>query len=123
MPKRIFWMTAGYAGGAASSWWVQRKVKREVEKVLPNAVRDEMTKRVHDVGDKAIERTVHSPVGRGATKAVKKVRPDIDLTERAEARIASHREPQLSLVDEELGSQLGITRLRNRARRFRTNSR
>jgi len=123
MPKRIFWMTAGYAGGAASSWWVQRKVKREVEKVLPNAVRNEVTKRVNEVGDKAIERTVHSPVGRGATRAVKKVRPDIDLTERAEARIASHEDPQLSLVDEQLGAQPGIARLRNRARRFRAESR
>ena len=119
MPKRIFWMTAGYAGGAASSWWVQRKVKREVERMLPDAVRNEVTKRVTVVSDKAIDLTVHSPVGRGAAKAVKKVRPDIDLTERAEAHIASHQPPQLSLVDDELRSQPGITRLRERARNFR----
>lgn len=119
MPKRLFWMSAGYAGGAASSWWVQRKLRREVERMLPNAVRNEVAKRVVDVSDKAIDRTVHSPVGRGATKAVKKVRPTIDLTEKAEAHIASHNPPQLSLVDDELRSQPGITRLRERARNFR----
>ena len=123
MPKRLFWMGAGYAGGAASSWWVQRKVKREVEKVLPNAVRNEVTKRVTHVGDRAIDRTVHSPVGRGATKAVKKVRPDIDLTEKAEAHLASHRQAQFTLVEGELRNQPGITRLRNRARNFRDASR
>ena len=53
MPKRLFWMTTGYAAGAASSWAVQRKVKREVEKVLPEAVRNEVTSRVNAVGDKA----------------------------------------------------------------------
>lgn len=119
MPKRLFWMSAGYAGGAASSWWVQRKVKREVERVLPDAVRNEVTKRVVDVSDKAIDRTVHSPVGRGATKAVKKVRPDIDLTEKAESHLASHRQPQLTIVDDGLRNQPGITRLRQRARRRR----
>ena len=91
MPKRLFWMGAGYAGGAASSWWVQRKVKREVEKVLPNAVRNEMSKRVSDAGDKALEVTVNSPVTRTASKAVQKVRPDIDLTDKAEQRLAARR--------------------------------
>ena len=119
MPKRIFWMTAGYAGGAASSWWVQRKVKREVERVLPDAVRNEVTKRVTEVSDKAIDRTVHSPVGRGATKAVKRVRPDIDLTGKAESHLAAHRQAQFSVVNDDLGHQPGITRLRERARRFR----
>ena len=81
-----------------------------------------MTKRVTEVSDKAIDLTVHSPVGRGATKAVKKVRPDIDLTEKAEAHLSSHQ-PQLSVVgSDELRSQPGITRLRERARRFRGTS-
>ena len=119
MPKRLFWMGAGYAGGAASSWWVQRKVKREVEKVLPNAVKDEVSRRVTEVSDKAIDKTVHSPVGRGATRAVKKVRPDIDLTEKAEAHLASHRQAQFTVVDGDLRNQPGITRLRDRARNFR----
>ena len=119
MPKRLFWMSAGYLSGAASSWWVQRKVKREVERVLPDAVRNEVTKRVTDVSDRAIDKTVHSPVGRGATRAVKKVRPDIDLTEKAESHLAAHRQAQFSVVNDDLGTQPGITRLRERARWLR----
>ena len=46
MPKRLFWMSSGYAAGAASSWWMQRKVKRTAEKVLPAAIRNEMSARV-----------------------------------------------------------------------------
>jgi len=119
MPKRLFWMGAGYAGGAASSWWVQRKVKKEVERVLPNAVRNEMTKRVGDASDKALEKTINSPVAQGANKAIQKVRPDIDLTDKAQQRLDARRQqPQLALVDSELGKEPGIQRLRNRARRF-----
>lgn len=116
MPKRLFWMSAGYAGGAASSWWVQRKVKREVERVLPDLMKSEVTKRVTEASDRAIDRTVHSPVGRGASKAIKKVRPDIDLTERAEAHIASHQPQPVVLREDELGSEPGIGRLRERSR-------
>ena len=122
MPKRLFWMGAGYAGGAASSWWVQRKVKREVEKVLPNAVRTEISKRVSEAGDRALERTANSPVTRTANKAVQKVRPDIDLTDKAEQRLAARRQTQLSLVDAELGKEPGIQRLRRRARNLRSTS-
>jgi len=119
MPKRIFWMGAGYAGGAASSWWVQRKVKKEVEKVLPNAVRNEMTKRVNEAGDKALEKTINSPVTQGANKVVQKVRPDIDLTDRAQQRLAARQQPALTVVDGDMSDQPGIHRLRERARRFR----
>ncbi len=122
MPKRLFWMGAGYAGGAASSWWVQRKVKREVERVLPHAVRNEMSKRVSEVGDKALEATVNSPVTRTANKAVQKVRSDIDLTDKAEQRLATRRQAQLSLVDAELAKEPGIERLRRRARNLRSAS-
>ena len=118
MPKRLFWMTTGYVSGAASSWWVQRRVKREVEKMLPNAVKNEVTKRVGDVGDRALDKTVHSPVGRTASKAVQRVRSDIDLTERAEARLAARQQPQLRVVDADLHTQPGVNRLRERARRF-----
>jgi len=120
MPKRLFWMSAGYVSGAASSWWVQRRVKREVERVLPTAVRNEVTKRVTEAGDKALEATVNSPVARSANKAVQKVRPDIDLTDKAEQRLAQRRQPQLSVVDAELGNEPGIQRLRRRARNLRS---
>ena len=121
MPKRLFWMGAGYAGGAASSWWVQRKVKREVEKVLPNAVRNEVSKRVGDASDRALEKTINSPLAQGANKAIQKVRPDIDLTDKAQQRLDARRPaPQLVLVDSELGKEPGIERLRRKARNFRT---
>ena len=113
MPKRIFWMTTGYAAGAASSWAVQRKVKREVERVLPTAVRNEVSNRVSLVGDQMIERTVNSPVAQSANKAIKRVRPDIDLTDRAQARLDARQPPELTLVEEEQNSQPGITRLRD----------
>jgi len=113
-------MSAGYVSGAASSWWVQRRVKREVERVLPTAVRNEVTKRVTEAGDKALEVTVNSPVARSANKAVQKVRPDIDLTDKAEQRLAQRRQSQLSVVDAELGNEPGIQRLRRRARNLRS---
>jgi len=120
MPKRLFWMTTGYVSGAASSWWVQRKVKREVERVLPNAVRSEVTTRVAAAGDKALEKTVNSPVTQGANRAIQRVRPDIDITDRAQARLESRQQPALTVVDGDLNNQPGITRLRERARRFKS---
>lgn len=122
MPKRLFWMTTGYAAGAASSWAVQRKVKREVEKVLPEAVRNEVTNRVTAVGDKALERTVNSPVTQGANKAIQKVRPDIDLTDRAQQRLDARHGPELTLVEDDLTSQPGIARLRERARKLKSSN-
>ena len=120
MPKRLFWMTTGYVSGAASSWWVQRKVKREVERVLPNAVRSEVSSRVQAAGDRALEKTVNSPVAQGANRAIQRVRPDVDLTDRAQARLAERQQPKLSVIDNELIDQPGITRLRERARRYRS---
>lgn len=124
MPKRIFWMTTGYAAGAASSWAVQRRVKREVEKVIPQAVRNEVTNRVSAagdrvsaVGDRALERTINSPVTQTANKAVQKVRPDIDLTDRAQARLEARQEPEIIIVEEE--PQPGFAKLREKARNLR----
>ncbi len=114
-------MTTGYAAGAASSWVVQRKVKREVERVLPQAVRNEVTNRVTAVSDQVIERTVNSPVTQTANRAIQRVRPDIDLTDKAQARLDARHEAELKLVEEqELNTQPGITRLRERARKFRS---
>ena len=123
IPKRIFWMTTGYAAGAASSWAVQRRVKREVEKVLPQAVRTEVAARVNAVSDRALERTVNSPVCQTANRAIQKVRPDIDLTDRAQARLDARRGPELTVVDIEITAELaepGLVGLRERARRFRS---
>ena len=113
MPKRLFWMGTGYATGAASSWWVQRKVKREVERVLPTAVRNEVTTRVTAVRGRATEVATSSPIAQHAKGAWHRVRPpEIDLTDGAHA-------PNLSVVDGGLRDEPGITRLRDRARRSR----
>ena len=122
MPKRLFWATTGYVAGAASSWAVQRKVKREVERVLPEAVRNEVTNRVTAASDKALEKTVNSPVAQTASKAIQKVRPDIDLTDKAQQRLDARHAPELSLVEEDMTTQPGIARLRERARRLKSSS-
>ena len=93
MPKRLFWMSSGYVAGATSSWWVQRKVKRQAEKLLPQAIRNEVVGRVTAAGGRVVVRTTTSPVGQQASKAWQRVRPaDIDLTRSPEA-------PTLSIVD------------------------
>ena len=113
MPKRLFWMSTGYATGAASSWWVQRKVKREVEKVLPAAVRNEVTNRVSSARVRAVEATNASPIARQARTAWHRVRPaEIDLTDGASS-------PNLSIVEGGLGDEPGVRGLRQRARRSR----
>ena len=119
MAKRLFWMTTGYAAGAASSWAVQRKVKREVEKVLPEAVRNEVTNRVTAAGDRALERTINSPVAQTCNRAVQKVRPDIDLTDKAQARWQARQAVDLRLVEVE-DDPAGFARLRERARRLKS---
>jgi len=53
MIKRLVWMGTGYVAGAASSWWVQRKVKQTAERILPEAVRNELGTRVAALGQKA----------------------------------------------------------------------
>jgi hypothetical protein len=113
-------MSSGYVAGATSSWWVQRKVKREVERVLPTAVRNEVSSRVAAASDRALERTVHSPVTRTVNKGIQRVRPDIDITDRAQARLDARSTPPLSAIDGDLNTQPGVNRLRERARRFRS---
>lgn len=113
MPKRLFWMSTGYVAGATSSWWVQRKVKRQAEKLLPQAIRVEVAGRMTAAGERAIERTTASPVGQQATRAWQRVRPaDIDLTQNQEA-------PALSIVDGGLDNEPSLSRLRYRAMRIR----
>jgi hypothetical protein len=113
MPKRLFWMGSGYVAGATSSWWVQRKVKRQAQKLLPQAIRNEVVIRVTAAGGRVVERTTTSPVGQQASKAWQRVRPvEIDLTQ-------TQGVPTLSVVDGGLSSEPGLARLRERARRNR----
>lgn len=111
-------MTTGYAAGAASSWAVQRKVKREVERVLPQAVREEVTNRVNAVGDQVIERTVNSPVTQTCNRAIQRVRPDIDITDRAQARLDARHLLDLSDGKDKAAEQTVINRLKQRTKSF-----
>ena len=43
--KRIIWTTVGYSLGLGSSVWVQRRVKRTVERYAPAQVRDDLAER------------------------------------------------------------------------------
>ena len=114
MAKRLFWLSSGYVAGATSSWWVQRKVKRTAQKVLPEAVRNEVTSRISNAGSRASELATTSPVATQARRAWHQVRPaDIDL--RADENV---RTP-LSIVDGGLADSNPRVRLRERARRAR----
>ena len=113
MPKRLFWMSTGYVAGATSSWWVQRKVKRQAERLLPQAIRSEVAGRVTAVSGRAVERTVSSPVGQQANRAWRRVRlTTIDLRDQSAS-------PSLSVVDGGLVDEPAIGRRRERARRNR----
>ncbi len=62
--KRVFWGSTGYVAGAASSWWVQRKVRRTAERVLPDAIRSEAGARFNDVSQRARDAANAAPVVR-----------------------------------------------------------
>jgi hypothetical protein len=113
MPKRLFWMSSGYAAGAASSWWMQRKVKQTAEKVLPTVVRNQITTQVTHAGDRAKARVAQNPAAEQARKAWRQVRPDIDLT------VAEPEPPALELIDGGLEDST-LSRIRERARRVRS---
>ena len=114
MARRLFWLSSGYVAGATSSWWVQRKVKRTAQRVLPDAVRTEMTARVSSAGSRATELATSSPVAVQARRAWQQVRPaPIDLT------VEDQAAPPLSVVDGGLADDPARIRIRQRARRAR----
>lgn len=82
--RRLVWMGTGYIAGAASSWWVRRKVRRTVKRVLPEAIRKEATARLNEKAN-SVGRTVGTTVER-ARAAADRVRPmAIDLRDRDRA--------------------------------------
>jgi len=117
MAKRFFWLGGGYLAGATSSWWVQRKVKRAAQKMLPNAIRNEVTARVASGRERAAEVATQSTVARRARRAWHQIHPtDIDLT------APTADVPSLKLVDDtDRTARPDSTRptLRERARRAR----
>jgi len=107
-------MSSGYAAGAASSWWMQRKVKRTAEKMLPAAIRNEVTNRVTEASGRALEKATSNPAAEQAKKAWRQVRPDIDLTD------TTPEPPTLELLDGGLAEDSTLSRIRERARRVRS---
>ena len=76
MMKRLVWLSSGYVAGATSGWYVSRRVKRAADRVLPTAVRNELTARVGEIGRKAAPLPDHS---RELWQRLR--RTDIDLTD------------------------------------------
>ncbi len=84
--KRLVWLSSGYVAGAASGWYVTRRVRRAADRVLPPAVRNEMTARIGQLGRRA------APLPDQTRVLLQRIRTtEIDLTERAgpSARIRS----------------------------------
>jgi len=51
MFKRLRWLTIGTLVGFGSSWWVQRAVRRTVERYVPERVTSELARAARGVGD------------------------------------------------------------------------
>ncbi len=51
--KRIFWAGAGYTLGLGTSLYVQKRVRRTMERYTPEQVRQEVVDRSHQVADRA----------------------------------------------------------------------
>ncbi len=77
MIKRLVWLSSGYVAGAASGWYVSRRVRRAADRVLPAAVRNELSNRVVELGRKA------GPLPDQGRQLLARIRSnDIDLTDR-----------------------------------------
>jgi hypothetical protein len=77
MMKRLVWLSSGYVAGAASGWYVTRRVKRAAERVLPSAVRSELATRAGQIGRMA------APLPDQSREFFQRVRHvEIDLTDR-----------------------------------------
>jgi len=53
MMKRVFWTSTGYVLGLGSSVWVQRRVRRTVERYTPEQMRRQVADRTRDMTDRA----------------------------------------------------------------------
>lgn len=94
MFKRAVWVGTGYGLGLGTSWWLKRKVSRKIEaqvdRYVPEGVRDKATSAAHAVNTRAhamneamrphLERANSALKGRleqsGAPGAAK---PDVDI--------------------------------------------
>jgi hypothetical protein len=51
--KRVFWSSVGYAAGISTSIYVQKRVRRTVEKYAPDQVRQDVAAKGRLAADKA----------------------------------------------------------------------
>lgn len=51
--KRVFWSSMGYAAGISTSIYVQKRVRRTVERYAPEQVRDDVAVRTRQTADRA----------------------------------------------------------------------
>ena len=88
MMKRLVWLSSGYVAGATSGWYVSRRVKRAADRVLPAAVRNELTARVGDIGRRAAPLPDHS---RELWQRLRRNEIDLTDTGRDVERVTSRR--------------------------------
>ena len=53
MMKRVFWTSTGYVLGLGSSVWVQRRVRRTVQRYTPEQMLQQVADRTRDLTDRA----------------------------------------------------------------------
>jgi hypothetical protein len=64
--KRVIWMGMGATAGAGATMWANRKVKRTVAKLAPEALTDELTARARSFGRDLVDAVAE---GREAMRA------------------------------------------------------
>jgi len=86
--KRTVYGVTGYALGLATGWWVQRRVKRTVERIAPEQVRTEVAER----GRHAVDYS-RQAAGRARDLA-------LDLRDAAQEGVATMRREEADLLAE-----------------------
>lgn len=86
--KRTFYTALGYTLGVGTGWYVQRRVRRTVERVAPEQVRSE----VADRSRQAVDYSKHA-AGKARDLAV-------DLREAAQEGVATMRSEKADLLAE-----------------------
>ena len=86
--KRTFYTALGYTLGVGTGWYVQRRVKRTVERVAPEHVRTEVADRSRQAADATVQ-------------AAAKARDfAIDLRDAAQEGVATMRQEKADLLAE-----------------------
>ncbi len=96
MMKRALWTGVGYSLGLASSLYVQRRVRRTVQRYAPEHVRQEVSARSRIVAERA--RGIVIDLREAAAEGAAAMRrEEVDLREQFAASEPSHRGPARSI--------------------------